>query len=71
MSAVSDHMQTAIDQVEIADRLSCTHSDQVLVTCTGAIVHAVLAVAEATRTQVVHGDFAATEFKEALERQRR
>lgn len=49
MSGVSDHMQTAIDQVEVADRLAATHAEQVMATCAGAIVHAVLAVVEAIR----------------------
>lgn len=49
MSAVNDHTQTAIDQVEVADRLATTHAEQVMATCTGAIVHAVLALVEATR----------------------
>jgi hypothetical protein len=49
MSATSDHIQTAVDQLKNAE--SCAHTGAQLteVFQTGAVVHALIAVAEAIR----------------------
>lgn len=49
MSEVGDHLRTATDQLELADRLAVSRFDYMLYHLAGAVVHTIAALVETNR----------------------